>query len=119
VAAEEADSRAWEEVGGRVREAREYLGLSQGDVAEALGVSRPAVSGIEAGKRKLSTLELRTLAGLLRRPYEYFIGGLDGAAQEDALSLALFNTTRELSDSDREQVLRFAEFLRGGPPPER
>ena len=39
-------------------------------------------------------------------------------AEEDATSQALFRTTKALSDKDREQVLRFAEFLRtAGTPP--
>ena len=37
----------------RLREAREYVGLSQEEVAFALLVSRPAISNIEAGTRKV------------------------------------------------------------------
>ena len=37
----------------RLRDAREYVGLSQDEVANALGVSRPAVTNIESGNRKV------------------------------------------------------------------
>jgi transcriptional regulator with XRE-family HTH domain len=105
------DDAAWRELGERIRESREYLGLSQGDVADVLGISRPAVSQIESGRRKLSTLELAKLARFFGRPYEYFLGEAP-ETEVDATSQALFRATRDLTDTDREQVLRFAEFLR-------
>jgi transcriptional regulator with XRE-family HTH domain len=114
------EAQEWQALGERLRESREYLGLSQQEVAERLGISRPAVTHMEAGKRKVSTLELRQLASLYRRPYEWLVGETrDAGVPEDQLTRALYRTTRELSDRDREQLLRFAQFLRdaGGPPP--
>jgi len=108
---------SWTDVGDRIRQAREYLGFSQSDVAEALGVSRPTVSALESGKRKVSSLELKRLAQLLRRPVEYFLGGSMGEAN-DTIG-AIFRAARDLSEQDREQVRRFAEFLRtAGSAPE-
>ena len=114
------DHRDWRALGERLREAREFLGLSQQEVAELLSVSRPAVSQMEAGKRKVSSLELRELARLYRRPYDWLVGEQSPVEEaDDAVTKALYRTTRELSDRDRAQVLRFAEFLNGagGPPP--
>jgi transcriptional regulator with XRE-family HTH domain len=112
------DSEAWVALGDRLRAAREYLGLSQGDVAAYLELSRPAITNIESGKRKVSTMELARLARLYRRPYEYFLGEAPESA-EDAMSAALFRATRDLSETDKHQVLRFAQFLRGaGQAPE-
>ncbi len=42
----------------RLRLAREHSGLSQGQVAKLLGMHRPTVSEIEAGRRKVSAEEL-------------------------------------------------------------
>lgn len=104
-------------MGKRLRSAREYVGLSQDDVAEYLGVSRPAVTNMEAGNRKVSADELARLARLYRRPYEYFIG--EETESEDVTTTALYRVTRDLSDRDREQVLQFAQFLRAaGRAPE-
>ena len=114
------DDEDWRALGERLREAREYLGLSQQEVADLLGVPRPAVTHMEAGKRKVSTLELRQLARRYRRPYEWLVGEAgEPGVPEDQVTQALFRTTRQLSERDREQLLRFAEFLReaGGPPP--
>jgi transcriptional regulator with XRE-family HTH domain len=113
------DEREWRALGERLRDAREFLGLSQQEVADLLDVSRPAVSQMEAGKRKVSTLELREFARLYRRPYEWLIGEQSTQTEDDEVSRALYRTTRELSERDRAQLLRFAEFLSGagGPPP--
>ena len=61
-------------MGARLRQAREYLGFSQEAVAEALGVPRASVSAMEGGHRKVSSLELRDLARLYKRPIEWFYG---------------------------------------------
>lgn len=114
------DDSDWRALGERLRESREYLGLSQQEVADLLGLSRPAITHIEAGKRKVSTLELRELARLYRRPFEWLVGeASERDFADDELTQALFRTSRELSAADRAQLLRFAQFLSeaGGPPP--
>lgn len=113
------DEQEWRALGERLRQAREYLGLSQQEVSELLGVSRPAVTQMEAGRRKVSTLELREFARLYRRPYEWLVGETAEQTQDDYVTQALYRTTRELSDRDRAQLLNFAQFLSGagGPPP--
>jgi transcriptional regulator with XRE-family HTH domain len=113
------DQREWRALGERLREAREYLGLSQQEVSELLGVSRPAVTQMESGRRKVSTLELRAFARLYRRPYEWLVGEGTDQSADDAVTQALYRTTRELSERDRAQLLNFAQFLSGagGPPP--
>ncbi len=103
-----------ERLGRRIREAREYLGLSQEFIAEHLGIPRASMSAIESGKRKVSSLELKELARLLKQPVSSLLDEEDpsDAAHEDPTFRALFRTTRALSDEDRRQVLRFAQFLR-------
>lgn len=105
------------ELGERLRVAREYLGLSQANSAEYLKVSRPAITDIESGKRKVSGLELKRLATLYKRPYEYFLGEKPAEIEDESIS-AIYRATKSLSDADREQVRKFAEFLKdAGPPP--
>jgi transcriptional regulator with XRE-family HTH domain len=101
-------------LGSRLREAREYVGLLQDEVAGALGIPRTSLSAIEAGKRKVSGVELRRLARLYRRP----VGWLLGEEDVDLSDVEpLFRATAQLSDQDKEQVLRFAEFLAGAGRP--
>lgn len=54
------------EVGAVVAELCRRAGLDQAAVAARLGIDQQAVSRIERGERRLSALELATLAELLR-----------------------------------------------------
>ena len=100
----------------RLREAREYLGLSQEYVAQQTGISRPAISEIEAGRRKVDSLELKRLSKLYGRPIEYLLGE---SPQEEAVPIGadplegkLRSMTRGLKAEDREEILRFVEYLK-------
>lgn len=99
-------------LGERLREAREYLGFSQEEVATFLGVSRSALSLMETGQRKVDALELKKLAGLYKRPVGYFTGE---EAEETSFGADIKHLARkvsELSPDDREELGRFADFLR-------
>lgn len=98
----------------RLREAREYIGLLQEDVATALDIPRASVSALESGKRRVSSLELRRLGRLYRRPVAWLLGEEGAELDMDA---PLYRATAALSDQDKEQVLRFAEFLAGAGRP--
>ena len=107
------DGEEYVSMGARLRQAREYLGLSQEAVAEALGVPRASVSAMESGRRKVSSLELRDLARLYKRPLDWFYNiDAEPIVEDDTVS-ALFRATKNLTQEDKEQVLRFAEFLKG------
>jgi transcriptional regulator with XRE-family HTH domain len=108
-------------MGARLRQAREYLGFSQEAVAEALSVPRASISAMEGGHRKVSSLELRDLARLYRRPIEWFYASDAEPIAEDETVSALFRATKNLTEQDKEQLLRFAEFLKGAgqAPPRR
>jgi transcriptional regulator with XRE-family HTH domain len=97
----------------RLREAREYLGLSQEDAAEHVGIPRPAISQLERGNRRVDAIELASFAKLYQRPVSYFTGEEGGTetAQIEVLN-RLKEAAAELSETDREEVVRFAEFLR-------
>lgn len=99
-------------LGERLREAREYLGFSQEEVAAFLGASRSALSLIETGQRKVDALELKKLAGLYKRPVGYFTGEEAEEISFGADVKHLARKVAELSPDDREELARFAEFLR-------
>ncbi len=105
------------ELAKRLKDARMYLGLSQEFVAEQLDVPRASVSAMESGKRRVSSLELKRLATLYKRPFSYFLDTTDATeggalGPLDDVSRALFRTANDLTPDDREQVLRFAQFLK-------
>lgn len=93
----------------RLKEAREYLGLSQQDVAEVTSLSRSAVSLIETGHRRVDTVELVALARLYQRSVAYFTGEEKEILPDDVSALA--RQASKLSAKDRSELLRFTEFL--------
>jgi len=105
---EEATTR--EAIANRLRLARERSGLSQGQVARLLGIHRPAVTEIEAGRRKVSAEELAQLAELYAVSMSWITRGdssLDEQA-EDEIKLA----ARELSRLRPEDVKAVLNLLR-------
>ena len=61
-------------LGGRLRDARKYLGLKQEEVAAHLKIPRSALSDIENGQRRVEALELTRLAKLYGQHLSYFTG---------------------------------------------
>jgi transcriptional regulator with XRE-family HTH domain len=97
-------------LGERLKQAREYLELSQDEVAKKLDVPRTAISLIESGQRRVDAIELRKFAQLYQRPVSYFTGEVvTSQLHEDVEHLA--RTATKLSDRDRQELTRFAEFL--------
>jgi transcriptional regulator with XRE-family HTH domain len=101
----------WRELGSRLKEIREYLGISQQNVATATGIPRSAVSDIERGQRKVDSLELRKLSKLYRYPVSYLLGEAtdDGSAEPVSALARVFD---DLTEQDRQEVLKFADYLR-------
>lgn len=102
-------------LGARLKEAREYRGYSQEEIAKYLGIPRSAISLIETGDRRTDVLELRRLATL----YGCAVGELTGEDGEtshtdevDPSTVQLVaRATAKLSKEDISEVLRFAQFL--------
>jgi transcriptional regulator with XRE-family HTH domain len=100
------------DIGARLKEAREYLGLSQQDVATVLNLPRTAVSMMESGQRGVDSLELKALAKLYQRPIAFFTGEEETLSADVGADVALLaKQVAKLSDQDRGELLRFGEFL--------
>jgi transcriptional regulator with XRE-family HTH domain len=97
-------------LGKRLKEAREYVGITQEEAANHLKVRRSAISEMEAGKRGVGALEMKSLAGLYERPTSWFTGEIEQHVPEDVAFLA--RTVSDLSENDRGELASFAEFLR-------
>lgn len=85
-----------QELGQRLRDARDGCGLKQEDVAQHLGVSRATVAQIELGNRSVSGLELSKLAYLFARDIQDLVAE---DFVEDDLVHALFRS-ETVSDGD-------------------
>lgn len=94
-----------EELGLRLRSARESRKITQQGAGSAVGLQRSAISLMESGQRQVSTLELTRLAELYGRPVEWFVNPTT-AAEEDSV-VALFRTEQGLQD---EEMRRQADY---------
>lgn len=99
-------------LGNRLREARKYLGLKQGEVATYLKIPRTALTDIENGQRRVEAIELTRLAKLYRQPVAYFIGEDEASASLPVDVAHLARQAANLSLQDRDELGRFAEYLR-------
>ncbi len=63
-------------VGESVRERRVYLGMSQGDLREYLGLTFQQIQKYEKGANRISASKLWAIANLFEVPIEWFFYGL-------------------------------------------
>jgi len=102
-----------EAIAARLRFAREVAGLSQAQAAKLMGLHRPSVSEIEAGRRRVTAEELANFA----RHYRTSVGWLSGEGREtaDPADERIQLAARELSkltEEDLERVLRVLAAIR-------
>ena len=96
---------------GRLRRAREECGLSQQQVADALGLPRTALSKIEGGTRNVSTLELTKLIDLYGFPASYFLAADDEPRPEDLVHILLRAIPEMARDSEVGHAVRSSATL--------
>lgn len=108
----EDDDAARRRLGERLREARKYLGLKQDEVATYLKIGRTALTDIESGQRRVEAIELTRLAQLYRQSVGYFTGEDKASAALPVDVAHLARRVADLSAKDREELSRFAEYLR-------
>lgn len=94
-------------VASRLRAARENAGLSQGQVAKLLGLQRPAISEIEAGRRKVSAEELAQLSEIYDISVSWATTG-ESEIEDPSIELA----ARELKKLKKEDLNRLMQLLR-------
>src|SRR5690242_4645212 len=88
-------------IAARLKESREYVGLSQEEVAKILKIPRTAVSLIESGERKIDAVELKKLAELYHQSVDYLTGAQKTEESQGVQHLArLSKTASKLSDAD-------------------
>jgi transcriptional regulator with XRE-family HTH domain len=91
------------ELGRRIRQAREACGITQDEIAEKLGVSRPIIVQIEQGKRLVSGLELQKLAYFFAKDIREFFA--DEFSEDDVVHV-LFRSNEDVGDDAVKKALR-------------
>lgn len=108
-----ADDVQKDRLASRLRTAREMAGLSQGQVAKILGLHRPSVSEMEAGRRKVSAAEITRLAEIYKVGIDWLTGSADpGAEMDDRVELAAREFSK-LKPKDLDRLMELLRALRG------
>jgi transcriptional regulator with XRE-family HTH domain len=95
------------EIAVRLRTAREWAGLSQSQVAIKIGMHRPTISELEAGRRKVSAEELLQFAKLYGVSLSWLSGEEESSAHSEDVQIA----ARELSKLKSEDLRRLIDLL--------
>ena len=96
-----------EALGVRLKTAREQAGLTQGQVAKLLGLHRPSVSEMEAGRRGVTTDELAILADTYGVSVNWLLDGEAGDVSRVRYEMA----ARELSSMKAEDLDQLMQLL--------
>lgn len=91
----------------RLQQARRQAGLSQTEVARAVGRPQSFVSKCESGERRIDAVELSAFARLYGKPLGYFVaegdGTLDSGASISSEGRAAFATRRSAKSARRRR----------------
>ena len=102
-------------VSDRLRYARESRKLSQRVVAEQIGLPRTAISQLENGNRRLTTLELTKLAHLYRCSIHELLDDTTPSESKDVINELQRAIPELLEDSEtRDQIAQYLDLCREG-----
>ncbi len=93
----------------RLREARKLAGLSQSQVAKLLNLHRPAISEMEAGRRRVTAEEIIILAELYQVQPTWLLG--EGEVSLDINDSRLKLAARELQKLKPDDLQRLLNLL--------
>ena len=96
----------YEKVGLKLKKAREYLNLTQEQVANILNVGRDAIIRIEKGIRKITADELSNFSKLYKI-------SMDDILEDEELtftSQAFARGFEELSQKDKKEIIDLIKF---------
>lgn len=94
----------------RMKLAREYAGLSQEQVSKLLGISRPAISDIESGKRKVDTHELKQITEIYNVSSTWLLGEKEEV--EDSKYTLVARELAKLQKKDIDKILNLIKSLK-------
>lgn len=96
------------QIGHKLKELRNSRGWRQSEVADKVGLSRPAISNIESGKRALTLSTLKRFCEVYEIDISYF--GIETNTYNETIDLttrieALFNSD-QLTEQEKDELYR-------------
>lgn len=108
-----------------LKQLRQKKGLTQSDLAKALGVAQGTLSGWENEKYEIDKANLIKLSNIFNVSTDYLLGMENNArnaennnamrtftSEDEALKFALFGENEEITDAQFEEVKQFAKFVK-------
>ena len=104
----------------QLRKARIEAGLTQQQVADAMGITNSTYCGYETGKRQPDVQKIKQLSrilgisgdALLETGYEKAPTSGERSVSDDDIKFALFGGDGEITDAMFEEVRQFAKFIK-------
>lgn len=96
-----------DKIAEKLKEARNLSGLSQEQSAKKLGIQRPTISEIEAGRRKVSAEEIIQFAELYKVEPSWLLSNEDKSYDANFMFAA-----RELEKLDQEDIKKLIGILK-------
>lgn len=96
----------YKEIGVKLRKAREYLGLTQVQVAQILNIGRDAIIRIENGNRKIDADELLNFSKL----YKISMDDLVNNTKVNKNEIAFARSFGKLSEKDKKEILNLIKL---------
>lgn len=109
-----------QDIAERIKSTAKQQGVPIKDILSSCGLSKNTISSMLSGGSTPKSENLAKIADYLDVPVDYLLGRTDDPNQKpgesniklDEFSYAMYNESKELSDSDKERLLSFARMLR-------
>lgn len=90
-----------------LRTARECKGLTQKEVADAIGVAKSTYSLYESGNREPNVITIKKIADLLKVSADNLLG-----LEDSTVTLAAHFDGNEYTEAELNEIRQFAEFVK-------
>ena len=96
----------YEEVGRRIRSARQSIGMTQAELAEMLGVNTSCISQYETASRKPSLLNMSIMSDVFETSLDELVPciDMDGMHKADACQTSIFDFIEGEDDAGQSQA---------------
>jgi len=104
----------FKEMGRKIQKAREETGMTQMDLARAMGITQAALSNYELGKRRLYLHQIEDIARLLNKNLDYFIpspGENQGSSDLSKNRQKIVSRINEMNTSELDLLSAYLDFL--------
>src|SRR5262245_8236897 len=102
------------QVGSRVRMRRVILGISQENLANALGLTFQQVQKYEKGMSRIGSSRLQQLSDILQVPVTFFFGDASGAHESDIDQAPLDDIQQFVTSNEGLRLIQAFSRIRSG-----